>query len=38
MARHFHWQPSEIDELPVEDLLADFEAARAFLEAEFKAR
>jgi len=34
MSRHFHWQPSEIDELPVEDLLETFEDAKTYLEKE----
>jgi len=38
MSRHFRWQPSEIDELPVEDLLEYFEDARQFLKEEAEAR
>ncbi|MEM7295904.1 MAG: hypothetical protein AAF330_04645, partial [Pseudomonadota bacterium] len=34
MSRHFHWQPSEIDALEVEDLLADYEEAAKYLESE----
>ncbi len=38
MSRHFRWQPSEIDALPVEDLLEYFEDAKTFLKAEAEAR
>jgi hypothetical protein len=38
MSRHFHWQPSEIDELPAEELLEYFEDATQFLRAEAEAR
>lgn len=38
MSRHFHWQPSEMDELPVEDLLEAFEDAQDYLKAEAEAR
>jgi len=34
MSRHFHWQPSEIDEMPVEELLDAFEDAKTLLEKE----
>lgn len=38
MSRHFHWQPSEIDELPVEELLDSFEEAVDYLRQEAEAR
>ena len=38
MGRHFHWQPSEIDDMPVEELLEAFEAAKSFLELEARAK
>ena len=38
MSRHFHWQPSEMEELAVEDLLDAFEDAKTFLQAEAEAR
>jgi hypothetical protein len=38
MARHFHWQPSEMDRMPVEELLDEFEAAKDYLEKERKAQ
>lgn len=38
MSRHFHWQPSEIDGLPAEDLLEAFEDARDYLKLEAEAR
>ncbi|MEM6728837.1 MAG: GpE family phage tail protein [Pseudomonadota bacterium] len=38
MSRHFHWQPSEIDELPLEELLDAFERAKEYLKAEAEAR
>jgi uncharacterized protein len=37
MSRHFNWQPSEIDELAVEELLEIFEMAKDFLNAEAQA-
>lgn len=38
MSRHFNWQPSEIDDMPVEDLLEYFDDATEFLKAENEAR
>ncbi len=38
MSRHFHWQPSEIDGMPVEELLEIFEDAKTYLEKEREAR
>ncbi|SDG19469.1 hypothetical protein SAMN04489759_105124 [Sulfitobacter delicatus] len=38
MSRHFHWQPSEIDALPVEELLDAFEDAKDYLRIEAEAQ
>lgn len=38
MSRHFHWQPSEMEEKPVEELLEDFKDAQDYLRAEAEAR
>ncbi|MGD9918608.1 MAG: GpE family phage tail protein [Paenirhodobacter sp.] len=38
MGRHFHWQPSEIDDMPVEELLEAFERATHYLELEARAQ
>jgi hypothetical protein len=34
MSRAFHWQPSEAEDMAVEDLLAYFAAAKTMLKAE----
>ena len=34
MARQFHWQPSEAEGMPAEDLMAYFKAAKAMIKAE----
>lgn len=34
MGRHFNWQPSEIDDMEVEELLASYRAALDMLKAE----
>lgn len=38
MSRHFHWQPSEMEEMPVEELLANFEEGKNYLRLEAEAR
>ncbi|MFV0408678.1 MAG: hypothetical protein ACK5LJ_02965 [Paracoccus sp. (in: a-proteobacteria)] len=37
MSRHFNWQPSEIENMAVEDLLEDYRAAIAMIKAEIAA-
>ena len=34
MSRHFHWQPSEIDDMPMDELMDYLKAGQTMLKAE----
>lgn len=38
MGRHFHWQVSECEDMPVDELIAYYKDAVAMLDAEASAR